>query len=61
MIRLIYFMVCWCTGLFALNKLVFSMMKEIIQDPIAISIIYVLLVTVFTVVLGCLVDSKKRG
>jgi hypothetical protein len=59
MIKLTSFLLGWILGIFILNKLVFELMIKFIQDPTAVAILCICLITVYTVVWGVIVGLKK--
>ena len=47
----------WFIGVFILNKFVFALMLEFVKNEIAVSIMCVVLTTVYAIVLGCVVTE----
>ena len=58
MIKLIYFIGGWIVGLFALNGIVFNTLFQFIKNENAVAILCVMIVSVYTVVLGIIVGRK---
>ena len=59
MMKILYFMVAWMAGLVALNYFTFNTMFKFIRDENAVAILCVMIVSVFTVVLGIVVGRRK--
>ena len=56
--NVIYFMASWTIGLVALSQIIFNTLFQFIHDENAVAILCVMIVSVFTVVLGCVVLKK---
>lgn len=60
MITLIQYLIGWCLGVIVLRMFVFDIMMEFIKDDIAVAILCILLITVYTLCFTVFMGVKKK-
>jgi hypothetical protein len=58
--RLLSFLIAWCFGIWFLTLTVFPIMKTVIVGEQAMAILSVIIITVYTIVVGCVSFSTGK-
>ena len=58
MLKTLYFFLAWSGGIIVLNQFMFKLLFQFIKDENAVAILCVLILSVYTVVLGFIVGRK---
>jgi ABC-type antimicrobial peptide transport system permease subunit len=59
--KLFGFLIAWCFGIWFLTLTVFPIMKTVITGEQAMAILSVIIIAVFTIVVGCVSFSNKNS